>query len=57
MGLFRKKKIFEIHYIEHGIGPSRRITIVKAIDIAAATKIIQKRTPLDISIIDWEEIK
>lgn len=54
MGWFRKKKIFCIHYLVHNLVDIECHYIVKAIDIAEATKKCQRREINNISILDWE---
>ena len=57
---FRKKRIYVVTYKVHNsynYDDSIRTFIVKASDIAEATKLCQKRERYPISVIDWEVLE
>ena len=51
---FRKKKTFAITYLVHGFLTTERRFIIKAADIAEASKKIQDKEVYPISIIEWK---
>lgn len=54
MSWFRKKRNFIVHYMTNGLINVEHHFIVKASDIAEATKIIQKKEVYPITVLDWE---
>lgn len=54
MAWFRKKKIYVVHYMVHGMIHIDRRFAVKAQDIAGALRKCAEREICPISLIDWE---
>lgn len=51
---FRKRKMYLVHYMVHGMVRIDRRFVVKSQDIAGALKKCAKREVFPISLIDWE---